>query len=157
LLEVIVELLHDIEGIDPISWWPLATGWWLLIAIATIMVVTLIQLVAFKLTYRYSWKYDTLRKMALLEAELCDATARQSLALLSEYLRRIALQRFPREECASLAGKAWLEWLHAHDPEAFDWCHKGAMLVELPYAPMAGTLPAVEVQELITAAKRWVR
>jgi hypothetical protein len=152
----LLEKLHDIEGLDPISWWPLAAGWWVIIAIGCVVFFAICWLVASKVAYRRSWRYDTFQKLADLEAHLSDASARETLISLSEYIRRIALQRFPRKECAGLAGDAWLKWLREHDPSEFDWEKKGNLLVDAPYAPMSKQFSSDQVKELIQATRKWV-
>jgi hypothetical protein len=153
----LLEKLHDIEGLDPISWWPLAIGWWILIVMGIFMVCALIGFVAYRLAFKRSWKNDTFQKLAHLEANLTDATARETVITLSEYLRRIALRRFSREECAGLVGEAWLKWLTRHDPKNFDWEKKGTLLIEVPYAPTHPILSAKQIKNLIQAVKNWVR
>lgn len=149
--------LHDIEGLDLISSWPLAIGWWLLIFFAIFLAAVLIVYLFYKLKFKRSWKNFTLQKLALLEENLSDATARETAVILSEYLRRIALMRFSRKECAGLNGEAWLKWLSIHDPKNFDWEKRGAILIEIPYAPIDVKVSASELKKLVEAAKYWVR
>lgn len=156
----LLEQLHDIEGVDPISWWPLAIGWWFVLAIALVIVGASVCFAIYRWSYNRSWKKDTLTKLARLEENLSEATARESIVLLSEYLRRIALKRFSRKECAGLKGAAWLKWLHQQDPKQFNWETRGALLIEIPYAPVNYRLsdPATtnEIKEWIRATKEWV-
>ncbi len=153
----LLEKLHDIEGLDPISWWPLAIGWWILIMIAIFLVCAIAYLTAYRLAFKRSWKNDTFQKLLQLEKNLTDATARETIITLSEYLRRIVLQRFSREECAGLMGEAWLKWLTAHDPKNFDWEKKGTVLIEVPYAPGNLALSTCQIKNLIQAVRQWVR
>ena len=44
----LVTQLRDIRGLDPVSWWPPATGWWLLAALCIGLVVALVYLVRFR-------------------------------------------------------------------------------------------------------------
>lgn len=152
----LIEQLHDIEGLDPIGLWPLAIGWWAVIVIGVgafiVLTYALIRWIAFK----RSWKNDTLRKLALLEKNLSESTARETAIILSEYLRRIALRRFSRKECASLVGESWLLWLTKNDPKQFDWKAKGMFLMNVPYAPENTAIPAEQVKDLIQAVKHWV-
>jgi hypothetical protein len=152
----LLEQLHDIEGLDPISRWPLAIGWWILIAIGIVILSSLLYFLIRKIIFKRSWKNDTLKKLALLENNLSDHTARETLIALSEYLRRIALRRFSRKECAGLVDEAWLKWLTAHDPKNFDWESKGVLLIKVPYAPTMRYLPSTEIKDLIQAVKNWV-
>lgn len=153
----LMDQLHDIEGLDPVGWWPLALGWWILIAIAVLILFGAAWAIAYRIAYQRSWKNDTLLKLSVLEKHLTDETAREALMTLSEYLRRIVLRHFPRKECAALTGEAWLKWLASHDPKAFDWEIKGVLLIELPYAPLDSPAAASQVKDLIHAVKQWVR
>ncbi len=152
-----LEQLHDIEGLDLISSWPLAIGWWIVISIAILILSLSIYFGVRHLAFKRSWKNDALKKLAYLEKELSDLTARETAIFLSEYLRRIALRRFPRKECAGLIGKAWLKWLTNKDPKHFDWEKKGELLVEIPYAPMNSHLSTDQIKDLIQATREWVR
>lgn len=153
----LMEQLHDIEGLDPISWLPLAPGWWGVIAIAGLLVCGIVCYAAYWIAFKRSWKNDTFQKLAFIEANLSDATARESAIALSEYLRRIALRRFPRKECAGLSGDAWLKWLTLHDPKKFDWEKGGKLLIDAPYAPVRNNLSTSQIKELIQAVRGWVR
>lgn len=152
----LIEQLHDIEGLDLISSWPLAIGWWLLIALGIVVMGAIIAFVLYRLAFKRSWKNDTFKKLSRLEENLSDATARETVITLSEYLRRIALRRFSRKECAGLMGEAWLAWLAQHDPKNFDWKNRGTPLIEVPYAPVNSSLPADQIKDLIQAVRNWV-
>lgn len=153
----LLEKLHDIEGLDVISRWPLAPGWWVLIAVSLLAVIALGWLTYRWLAFRRSWKNDTFKKLDILEKELSEDNARETAMQLSEYLRRIALKRYSRKECAGLEGEAWLKWLSSKDLKEFDWTQKGALLNEAPYAPEHYRLPADRIKELIHATREWVR
>lgn len=153
----LMEQLHDIEGIDPISMWPLAIGWWVSIACGVIVLGGVIWLLWRRIGYLRSWKRDTFRKLDRLEQNLGPSTSGETVVFLSEYLRRIAMRRFPRKECAGLVGDAWLKWLKVHDPKQFDWTTKGKLLTEVPYAPVHKDLPLSQIKEIIQAVRYWVR
>lgn len=148
--------LHDIEGLDSISIWPLALGWWVLIGLGIFLISLLAWLVSRRITFKRSWKNDTFQKLTVLENNLSEATSSKTVVLLSEYLRRICLKRFSRKECAGLTGNAWLKWLSEHDPHQFDWEKRGLLLIEMPYAPDKHIIPVDHVKELITATRNWV-
>lgn len=152
----LMEQLHDIEGIDAISPWPLALGWWVLIACGALILAGAIWWLRRRLRYLRSWQRDALKKLTLLERTLSPSTSMQTVVSLSEYLRRIAVRRFPRKECAGLVGNAYLEWLEVHDPKQFHWTEKGKCLIETPYAPEIPEISLQHIQELIQATKHWV-
>ena len=152
----LLEQLHDIEGLDPISGWPLAIGWWVVIIVAALLMVLSVCYVAYRLAYLRSWKNDTNRKLYALETNLSDANARETVITLSEYIRRIAIKRFSRSECASLTGVAWLQWLSKNDPKQFDWETHGTTLIKIPYSPVETHVQANQIKDLIHAIRNWV-
>lgn len=152
----LLEQLHDIEGLDSISVWPLAIGWWVIIGIAILMACVLMYLLIRKIAYLRSWRNDTIQKLDFLEQNLSKTTSKETVMILSEYLRRIVLRRFARKECAGLVGEAWLKWLTTNDPKKFDWEKKGILLINTPYSPVNHTIPANDIKELIKAVRNWV-
>lgn len=153
----LMQQLHDIEGLDAVSPWPLAFGWWILIALGALLLVAGFWGLIRRIKYLRSWRRETNRRLDQLERGLSPETSREALASLSEYLRRIAMHRFPRKECAGLVGADWLEWLQSHDPKQFEWVTKGSVLIDMPYAPAHAEPPLEQVQELIHAVRPWVR
>ncbi len=151
-----MEQLHDIEGIDVISSWPLAMGWWVVIALGIVVLGSILWLLWRRIRYLRSWKRDTFRRLDDLEENLSPHTSGEAVIQLSEYLRRIVVRRFPRKECAGLVGEDWLRWLKEHDPKQYDWTEKGKLLVEIPYAPSHGNLSMEQIKELIQAVRYWV-
>lgn len=155
-MKQLLEQLHDIDGLDPISMWPLAIGWWVLLVLGLLLLIGVVVFASKKIAYRYSWRYDTIQKLSDLEKNLTDKTAKETVLVLSEYLRRIAIKRYPRNQCAGLVGNTWLKWLSQHDPKKFDWENQGTLLIKAPYAPQEHSLPTGEVKLLLQAAKNWV-
>lgn len=131
--------IHDTLG-NP--WWPLAPGWWLLLALV-VGVVALIWhyrrarliLPAIPLLHIGDWRWDARRELKRLRRVPQQTSMKVRLAELSELLKRIAMARHGRAACAGLQGQAWLDWLSAQDPDGFDWCRQGQLLVRAPYAP----------------------
>jgi Domain of unknown function (DUF4381) len=146
--------LYDIRDLDPVSWWPLAPGWWVLIVLALLAAAAAYWR---HWAYQRSWRGQTYRAFVALNWQLSDSNAQQIVGALSVLLRRVAMQSFSRAECAGLEGTDWLRWLTTKDPDGFDWVARGSLLIEAPYAPPGRTYPAQSVKILIDAAKRWVR
>lgn len=153
-----VARLRDIQGLDEISWWPLATGWWLLALLVMLLLIGLVLVLRNLRRYpagswrRHGWKeLRTLRRQA-------DRLPTQQIAVeLSELLRRIAIARLGRASAAGLSGADWLTWLQQHDPAGFDWSRFGKPLLTLPYAPPGrNTESADQLLALIDAALVWV-
>jgi hypothetical protein len=95
--------LRDIVEPSPVSWWPLAIGWWFLLT-----VVGLIALVVAFHRYR-QWRANAYRRAGLRALQVIRGT--EDLAAISELLKRVALAAYPRSQVASLSGSAWVKWL----------------------------------------------
>lgn len=160
----LLEQLHDIEGLDPISWWPLAMGWWIVIFTGILLLCLMIGYGIRYIAFKRSWKNDALKKLSNLEENLSDVNAKETIIALSDYLRRIAIRRFSRQACAGLTGEAWLKWLAVHDPKMFDWEKKGIILIDAPYSPLNlktaiqnnKVMQDNEIKDLINAIRNWV-
>lgn len=152
-----LDQLYDIEGIDPINWWPLAPGWWVLILFLALSLLGLVIYYYRKCTFKNSWQYRILNQLSHLEQNSKKGETQLTLIELSELIRRIAIYQYSRLECAGLEGKSWLRWLKNHDPYQFDWEAKGKYLIEAPYAPSYKGIPDEDVLGLIKAIKKWVK
>jgi hypothetical protein len=146
--------LYDIKDLDPVSCWPLAPGWWVLIILALIAAAAAYWR---HCAYERSWQGQTHRAFAALDAQLAGGNAQEIAGALSVLLRRVAIQSFSRAECAGLEGLDWLHWLTTKDPGGFDWAARGSLLIEAPYAPPGRTYSPQSLKILIGAAKRWVK
>lgn len=151
-----MEDLIDIQGLSYIGWWPLAIGWWVLIVIATIIIVTSIFLLIKRYKYKNSWRYIAYKKLNNLQQLLLTNDYKLIIQDLSIEMRKIAMLSTKREECASLAGKDWLIWLHKNDPRGFNWLQNGELLLSAQYQPSASNIDIGTVKKLINAAKQWV-
>jgi len=102
--------LKDIHLPDTVSWWPPATGYWLILLIIAVCALS------FFIIKKYL-KSQRIKKQALTEYRriknnyLKDQNKKQLVTSLSGLLRRAAISSYPRTECASLTGKDWLSWL----------------------------------------------
>ena len=92
--------LHDIVELPPVSWWPLAMGWWILMLICGAVLCVLAHR-----TWR-KWRGNEYRRSALRSL----ATA-STVREVDELLKRTALCVYPRNRVATLSGQAWGDWL----------------------------------------------
>ena len=150
--------LRDIRGLDAVSAWPLAPGWWVLMLVAMLVVLAVVfreRLPVPALRRSGDWRADARRLLRDLKRRLPGLDGRAAAAEFSELMRRIAMARTARDECAGLSGTAWLDWLSANDPAGFDWREHGRLVVEVPYAPPGVNVDPADMQRLIDAAKVW--
>jgi len=95
-----LDALRDIVVPPPVPWWPLAPGWWVLLA-ATVLIAALLGHRALR-----RWRANAYRRAALVQ--LREA---RSPTDVNTILKRTALAAFPRADVARLAGPAWSNWL----------------------------------------------
>ncbi|MDX1835994.1 DUF4381 domain-containing protein [Legionella taurinensis] len=144
--------LRDIHLPDPVNWWPLAPGWYLLMGIAFIGVMVLTGFI-----YRYyangRAKRQALKLLAVYQQDyLRDGDSQSASAKVSELLRRVALVYFPREQVASLKGDEWLAFLN-RTGQNINFNAVRDCLLELPYQ----TQGDVNVKPLLSRAKAWIQ
>ena len=101
-----LDRLHDLVLPPAVPWWPLAPGWYLVIALALVAVMWM-TLRAWRQWQSNAYRREAARELASLE----------SSAAIAELLRRTALAIAPRSEIAEKTGTAWLDWLTAQFPE----------------------------------------
>ncbi|NID16028.1 DUF4381 domain-containing protein [Luteibacter yeojuensis] len=119
--------LRDIHLPQVSPWWPLAPGWWVLLALFALGVTVLVV----ALRRRAAWR----RYVDASLADLREATARHAengdalafAAAASQLVRRVARMRDPRS--VTLSGAAWRDALAAMTP-----AHDVAALAELDEA-----------------------
>jgi len=145
--------LRDLHLPDPVGWWPLAPGWWVLIALAVAGVVYLLYL-------RYlKWRANAARRAALGElariySDFGSGAEATGIAIrVSELLRRSMLAYAPRSEVAGLTGERWLQWLdRGLDGRPFSE-GPGRELESLPYRPAAGATDERDLHALFEAVR----
>ena len=152
--------LRDIHELDPVSWWPLAPGWWLVFLLGLFLLYLFFSLLRNLRRYPAgSWNRDAWKQLRLLKQQSPGMQPRQLAGALSELARRIAVARAGREDAASLSGEDWLIWLETNDPRGYPWTRNGTPLLRMPYAPpTAGDEGSrAQLMELLDALFPWTR
>jgi hypothetical protein len=145
--------LRDLHLPDAIGFWPLAPGWWVMLAI----VAAVLGYVAWRLHKR--WLSDAprrhaLRELARFEAEYLEHRNPVTLGKqLSELLRRGMLAYAPREQVAGLTGEAWLAWLDEGMPLPYFHTEGGKSLLNLPYRDPQGDFSDIDIDALVSAVR----
>jgi hypothetical protein len=152
-----LEDLIDIQGLDHIGMWPLAWGWWLVIAVILLVVSIVLAYGYTRMRYRKSWQYQAYSRLQSIQQKISTESAKIVLQNLSLELRKIAMLTTKRDQCAGLIGMQWLRWLQDHDPSGFNWSDNGRLLIEAQYMPQSGTSDPQRLNQLIEAAKGWVK
>jgi hypothetical protein len=149
--------LKDIEGLDSISMWPLAIGWWVLLALHAVIIIAVALFYLRKMAFMRSWQGTITAQLLQMQKSLSKNNSQQIATELSEILRKVAIKRYSRAACAGLSGDKWLQFLSAHDKNNFDWVGRGKLLIDAPYAPNGKNITADSLTMLIDATKKWVR
>lgn len=153
----LTEQLRDIRGLDDISWWPLAPGWWILVGLL-IFILLVIGVLLYRRRFKSKWQGDWRQaaREEWLALHPAHASLREQITFLSILLRRVAIQRHGREACAGLSGERWLTWLTEHDPRRFNWNQTGRLLIEIPYMPPDAWIDENQVDILYRAVRAWI-
>ena len=145
--------LRDLHLPDALGWWPLAPGWWVVLAI-TVGVLVYFAWRLYRRWQFYAPRRYALAELARFEAEYLEHRNPAMLGKqLSELLRRGMLAYTPREEVAGLTGEDWLVWLDDGMPLPYFHTEGGKSLLNLPYRDPEGDFSDVDVNALVAAVR----
>jgi hypothetical protein len=116
-----LEQLAPAHAPPAIGWWPLAWGWWLLLALLLVLIAAAwaVRWYLKKHPRKTTEQRPSLRQLQQLALSQLDQIAQQDddteLAReLTHLLRRYAVSRFGRANVAELSGTAWLDFVILH-------------------------------------------
>lgn len=139
--------LRDIHLPLDVSPFPIAYGWWLILA-GIILVVLMAQFALYVRRYsksRYALKL--LRNVSTLNAVYA---AQQ----MSEILRRICVLKY--KEAAALPGKEWLNFLNQHSKNKLNG-NAAELLLNAPYIPDdSQTYSSEDAEKLRNYCQSWI-
>nr|WP_321442553.1 DUF4381 domain-containing protein [uncultured Cohaesibacter sp.] len=139
-----LDQLRDIHLPQPIGWWPLAPGWWALIALVCLAIVAAIVWTWMR---RRSARFIALRELEAINSERED----EFLTQLSSLLRRVARRRSAGADV--LTGEAWSAFLmEGKDGMSRD---SASLLATGPYGPPANQ--NFEPEALRAETATWIR
>ena len=150
--------LNDIVLPATIGWWPLATGWYVLIGLL------LISLAWFSYRSLRRWINNGYRRAALHELQLLEDRLHRaeerdaSLRQIPVLLKRTALSVYPRRQVASLSGKDWFNFLNSTVKNPLFTEASASTLNLVSYS--TGELGAVDSKAssaLLDASRSWLK
>jgi hypothetical protein len=116
--------LRDIHLPDPISIWPLAVGWWILLTIIMLLTTTIVWGIKRHLANK--------KRQLMIDYELDKVFAdyklqgdfQAYLQALSELLKRAAISLRKDKHVAAYSGKEWQQYIIQYtSPNQKDLCH----------------------------------
>jgi uncharacterized protein DUF4381 len=145
--------IRDLHLPEAIGWWPLAPGWWVLIALVGAGLVLLlrkwVRVHATGMARRHALKQLELYTKEYLEHGNGALFGKQ----LSELVRRTMLAYAPREEVAGLTGEEWLTWLDRDLDRSHFAEGDGRPLIEWPYRDPGSRYDKSDVAALVDAVR----
>ena len=150
--------LNDIVLPATIGWWPLATGWYVLIGFVLIVIAW------FSYRSLKLWIKNRYRRAALLELQLLEDRVHKpgqrdaSLRQIPVLLKRTALSVYPRSQVASLTGKDWFHFLNSTVKTSPFTGSTASTLNKISYS--SGELSDVDskaIEVLLTACRQWLK
>ena len=148
--------LRDLHLPEAIGWWPLAPGWWLLIALAAVGIVFLIR-AWLKVRSRSAARRFAIRQLDEIVSQYEERKNPVEFgADLSELLRRTMLAYAPRLNVAGLTGEAWLQWLDSGLAQPVFSDGPGRQLLELPYRRPDAEIAVADLDQLVAAVRHRV-
>lgn len=101
-----LDQLRDIHLPEPILWWPLAPGWWLLIIMAVVLAAWLVRILYNKYSARL-YRRQALKRLD----QLAQLESQQQLRQLFELLKQTANSAYPALHPGSLGTAAFISFL----------------------------------------------
>ena len=139
-----LDQLRDIHLPEPIGWWPIAPGWWALLALICVLVVAAVVWTRMR---RRSARFIALRELEAID----QGREEEFLTQISSLLRRVARRRSAGADV--LTGEAWsaflMEGKHGMGRDS------ATLLATGPYGPPANQ--NFEPEALRAETATWIR
>lgn len=146
--------LRDIHLPEPVGFWPLAPGWWMLLGLLVVL-----ALIAGLLEWRrrQTLGYQAVQALKAIGRDRTRyADARAVAAEAALLMRRVLVSQDSRSEAAALVGEGWRRFLS--QGRAGLPAEVGAFIAEAPYLPQG--LPdaeRVDRAQVVSSVTRWIR
>ena len=124
--------LQDIHLPDEPGLWPLAPGWWILLAVVAILFIWISRKLYMKAKCKKHHR-RVLAELDSLQKNLKESPSNENIAAINVFLRKLAVNNYPRQDIASLTGADWLHFLEQFIKGVEFSKGAGRILVDAPY------------------------
>ncbi len=150
--------LRDIHLPDPISWWPIAPGWWIVLASFVLLLVSIY--VIRKIYLSRQLKRDISTEIEHIKRQFEQTKNKSQLAKsLSVLLRRASISFYPAKYIAGLTGEKWLALLDQSNVKPLNdlkfQSDVGKVLISAPYQS-EDSLTDYDTSALIRLCESWL-
>jgi hypothetical protein len=147
--------LRDIHLPEPISWWPPAPGWWILLFLSLLLCFTAWLL--YKRRQKKKHQRASMQSLTIIRAGFDkDQNNAKLLRELSVLMRRSCITFYPRELSAGLTGEQWLGFLDATSANKEFSDGIGKILASAPYLPEQSKID-IDSHALLNLCESWLR
>ena len=145
--------IKDIHLPEAISWWPLAMGWWFLLALIILVTVGMVFWLKNSKQRLQKKSQMSLRKQVMSELVTIQKIEDDHLFVerLSGLLKRVAITQYG-QKVAGLSGQQWLEFMDKHWELTSFSQGVGRVLIDLPYQKD----PQPDRHLLLRICKNWL-
>ncbi|MDA8745114.1 DUF4381 domain-containing protein [Rubripirellula amarantea] len=145
--------LEDIIAPDPVGWFPLAMGWWFVIALGAIWLAY--GFIVWVIEYRHnSYRREGVKLIKKLRDE---PSLEVGLRRIDEVLKRVAMVSYSRERVASLWGTDWVAFLRSSVQEFRLSDSNAKIMAAANYQKVADTFGREDYLATLQAASAWIR
>jgi len=146
--------LRDIHLPDPVNWWPLAIGWWLLPLLIMLISFAIYKFIKYKKQNRkIAYKKIALNEFRSIRLQYKkNGNSAELIRAISALLRRIALSYLPRENIASLTGEQWIKQLNQLCSQNIFTTEIASQLENAPYMPESN----IDNKKLLATCESWI-
>ncbi len=148
-VEALLSQLPPIATPPPVSWWPLAPGWWVVLAVV-VMTITCLVLWVVKRRIRTAYKRQALKLLQNIEVSQSERFATHMNGLL----KQVCLCAYPQRktEIIRAYGEHWVNFLKLNSRCPLD-TNAATALAVAPYQPNI----AFDPKALKGTVARWIR
>jgi hypothetical protein len=146
--------LRDIHLPDPVSWWPIAPGWWIVIGLFAGGLIFLAR----HLTLRYRrnlYRRQALKKLSFIKQD-ANTSGVQKFISAFLLLRQVSKTAYPREHYSHLEVAQFILFLQAHCSEPVFTDLPDDIQIILYSQPTSDEIPMDTLQSIFESCEIWI-